>query len=224
MSATDPNLLAEPLGSFMRLGMVLARREGRSLSLTSGRRSVEEQIVLRRAHCGTSQYDIYDKPASLCNPPTARPGTSKHQTGEAADMSGSKDWLYRLLSSYGIARPVPGEDWHFEYRGSAPEADLARALSDLGDDLTDTEATEVAGSGVYVTPATITPGVGGRPTLGVTSNPLGGLTAVAGSLADPAWWRRVGLGAAGVGLLAVALYLLWPTLAARTLEALPDGS
>lgn len=133
MSSQDPNALAEPLGTLVRFAMWTAKKEGQSLTLVSGRRSNEQQIALRRAHCGSSDYDIWEKPASKCSPPTAKPigrgaTGSKHLRGEAADMGGAKEWMARLLAPYGVTRPVRGEDWHFEYRGSNPQATLARVV------------------------------------------------------------------------------------------------
>jgi hypothetical protein len=47
----------------------------------SGFRSHAEQVELRRAHCGTSEYSVFVAPPSTCSPPTARPGTSNHEDG-----------------------------------------------------------------------------------------------------------------------------------------------
>ena len=42
-------------------------------------RSEAQQIALRRAHCGPTAYDIYQRPSSQCSPPTAIPGQSLHE-------------------------------------------------------------------------------------------------------------------------------------------------
>src|SRR5690606_2141618 len=52
-----------------------------------GYRDPQQQIELRKAHCGTSQYAIYEMPSSQCSPPTARPGTSMHEQGLAIDFT-----------------------------------------------------------------------------------------------------------------------------------------
>ena len=52
-----------------------------------GYRSSDSQIALRRAHCGTSDYAIYEMPPSSCSPPTARPGQSMHEQGLAIDFT-----------------------------------------------------------------------------------------------------------------------------------------
>ena len=58
-----------------------AAAQGVSLCASSGWRSPESQIELRRLHCGTSNYAIYYMPSSQCNPPTARPGSSMRPNG-----------------------------------------------------------------------------------------------------------------------------------------------
>lgn len=145
--ANDPDELAEPLGAFVRFAIVMGRKSGKSVTLTSGRRSRAQQIELRRAHCGPTQYDIYEKPSRMCRPPTARPGESKHETGEAADLDGNKSYAATLLSPFGVTRPVAGEDWHFEYKGANPANDLqklARTMEASGQ-FTEAEVIEVFG-------------------------------------------------------------------------------
>jgi SLT domain-containing protein len=44
----------------------------------------------------------------------ARPGTSHHETGDAVDLMGPQDLIYRLASQFGLVRTVPGESWHYE--------------------------------------------------------------------------------------------------------------
>lgn len=56
-----------------QLEALLAAAEADGLHLTGwGYRSHERQIELRREHCGTSQYAVYEMPSSQCSPPTAR--------------------------------------------------------------------------------------------------------------------------------------------------------
>ncbi|MEM9714531.1 MAG: D-alanyl-D-alanine carboxypeptidase family protein, partial [Actinomycetota bacterium] len=52
-----------------------------------GYRSAEAQLRVRRNNCGTSNYAIYEMPASSCRPPTARPGSSMHERGLAIDFT-----------------------------------------------------------------------------------------------------------------------------------------
>jgi hypothetical protein len=91
-----------------------------------GGRSAAKQIELRKQHCGTSQYDIYQKPSSQCKPPTARPGTGQHEIGLAIDFYAnnasitrtSKDylWLTQNASKYGF-KNLPSEPWHWSTTG-----------------------------------------------------------------------------------------------------------
>ena len=86
-----------------------------------------KQIQLRQAHCGTSEYDVWEKPASLCNPPTARPGQSQHERGLAIDFTyrgGSITtrsnpgfvWLNNNAHRWGFVN-LPSEPWHWSTTG-----------------------------------------------------------------------------------------------------------
>lgn len=92
-----------------------------------GYRSPEEQIELRREHCGTSDYAIYRMPSSECSPPTARPGASMHEVGQAIDFTCSgtliqsrdnpcSDWLEAHAAAYGL-HPLASESWHYSTNG-----------------------------------------------------------------------------------------------------------
>ncbi len=94
-----------------------------------GYRSTDAQIQLRREHCGTSDYEIWDMPSSQCNPPTARPGTSEHEKGLAIDFTcnggnsiGSHSspcfvWLDAHAADYGLIN-YPAEPWHWSPDGT----------------------------------------------------------------------------------------------------------
>ncbi len=93
-----------------------------------GYRDPQAQIDLRRAHCGTSDYAIYEMPSSQCSPPTARPGSSMHELGLAIDFtcngggaigSGSPcyDWLVSHAAEYGLIN-LPSEAWHWSTNGN----------------------------------------------------------------------------------------------------------
>jgi LAS superfamily LD-carboxypeptidase LdcB len=93
-----------------------------------GYRDPEEQIRLRMEHCGTSDYAIYEMPASECDPPTAIPGTSMHEQGLAIDFtcngggvvsSGDVcwDWLQANAVGYGLYN-LPSEPWHWSTNGN----------------------------------------------------------------------------------------------------------
>src|SRR5690606_21220947 len=107
-----------------------ARADGLELAAGSGGwRSPARQIELRRAHCGTSEYAVYQMPASRCSPPTARPGTSLHERGLAVDFRcngepiGRQDWsnpcvawLRTHASRFGFHN-LPSEAWHWSMTG-----------------------------------------------------------------------------------------------------------
>jgi hypothetical protein len=107
------------------LESLLAAAEADGLPLTgSGYRSHEQQIELRRAHCGTSEYAIYRMPSSQCRPPTARPGASMHEVGLAIDFQNCSSqstrcwqWLNANAATYGFFN-LPSEPWHWSIDGS----------------------------------------------------------------------------------------------------------
>jgi hypothetical protein len=105
-----------------------ARADGLTLS-GSGYRSHDQQIQLRRQHCGTSHYATYQMPASQCTPPTARPGTSMHEQGLAIDFTCNRtlittrtnpcyQWLTTHATAYGLHELSTGQEpWHFSTNG-----------------------------------------------------------------------------------------------------------
>jgi len=89
-----------------------------------GYRSSQGQIETRKANCGTSDYAIYDMPASQCSPPTARPGSSMHEQGLAIDFNNCSSrstacyqWLSGNAGSYGFQN-LPSEPWHWSTNGN----------------------------------------------------------------------------------------------------------
>jgi LAS superfamily LD-carboxypeptidase LdcB len=93
-----------------------------------GYRDPQAQIELRKAHCGTSDYAIYEMPSSQCSPPTARPGSSMHEEGLAIDFTcnggGTVDsgdtcfvWLSDHADEYGLYN-LPSEPWHWSTNGN----------------------------------------------------------------------------------------------------------
>jgi hypothetical protein len=93
-----------------------------------GYRDPAQQIALRRSHCGTSNYAIYEAPSSSCSPPTARPGSSNHEQGLAIDFTcngggtiGTSSpcftWLKNNAASYGLYN-LPSEPWHWSNDGT----------------------------------------------------------------------------------------------------------
>lgn len=104
---------------------LLAAAEADGLRLTgSGYRSAQRQIDLRRQHCGTSHYAVYEAPSSACSPPTARPGTSMHEQGLAIDFQNCSSrstacfqWLSANATRFGFYN-LPSEPWHWSIDGS----------------------------------------------------------------------------------------------------------
>jgi hypothetical protein len=99
-----------------------AAADGISLS-GSGYRSHDQQIALRKAHCGTSDYAVYQMPSSQCHPPTARPGSSMHEQGLAVDFVNCSArstacwrWLDAHAATYGFYN-LPSEPWHWSIDG-----------------------------------------------------------------------------------------------------------
>ena len=110
------------------LAALLAAAESDGVGLSGwGYRSVGRQVELRRQNCGTSDYDIYQKPSSQCTPPTAPPGRSMHEQGLAIDFTyrGSsiktRDnpgyiWLAANAGRFGL-KNLPSEPWHWSTNG-----------------------------------------------------------------------------------------------------------
>ena len=103
-----------------------AARDGVELSGWGFRDNIK-QIQLRQENCGTSDFDIWEKAASLCQPPTARPGQSNHERGLAIDFTyrgGSITthsnagfvWLNNNAHRWGFVN-LPSEAWHWSTTG-----------------------------------------------------------------------------------------------------------
>lgn len=106
------------------LDSMIAAAASQGVALSgSGYRDQSRQVELRRQNCGTSDYDIYEKSPDGCSTPTAIPGTSMHERGEAVDFSdcGSRDtacfaWLSANASTFGFYN-LPSEPWHWSTSG-----------------------------------------------------------------------------------------------------------
>ena len=108
-----------------KLGDLLnaARADGLALS-GGGYRDPAEQIELRREHCGSSYYAIYEMSPGACHPPTARPGQSQHEIGLAIDFENCSShstacyqWLSGHAATFGFYN-LPSEAWHWSTTGS----------------------------------------------------------------------------------------------------------
>jgi hypothetical protein len=103
--------------------MVSAAAAGGVQLSGSGYRSHDQQIELRRQHCGTSDFAIFQMPSSQCSPPTARPGSSLHEQGLAIDFVNCSShstacwqWLNTHAAAYGFFN-LPSEPWHWSIDG-----------------------------------------------------------------------------------------------------------
>lgn len=139
-ATAGPSSLAAPTGNIVvvrgisvdasvgpSLDALLAAADAAGLSLGgSGYRTRDEQIALRRAHCGTSDYAVFEMPADGCSPPTARPGESLHESGLAIDFTcngvlvNRSDSCFAFLAakapSFGLFN-LPSEPWHWSTTG-----------------------------------------------------------------------------------------------------------
>ena len=97
-----------------------------------GYRTHSQQIYLRKQHCGTSNYDVYHKPSTECDPWVAIPGTSNHEYGQAIDfvsthLPGGPTlrngppgywWLVDNAENYGFYNLMrTAEPWHWSTTG-----------------------------------------------------------------------------------------------------------
>ncbi len=90
----------------------------------TGWRSYQHQVALRYRNCGLSTNAVYRWPARWCTPPTARPGSSMHERGEAIDFRPLRGvsrpamyrWLKRNASAYRLYQ-LPSENWHYSTTG-----------------------------------------------------------------------------------------------------------
>ncbi|MBO3083974.1 D-alanyl-D-alanine carboxypeptidase family protein [Cellulomonas fengjieae] len=102
--------------------MSAAREDGIELH-AGGWRSASQQIALRAKNCGPAASD---PTVVACRPPTAPPGTSRHERGLALDFTiggsvlraGSPAflWLAEHAADYGLEN-LPGEPWHWSVDG-----------------------------------------------------------------------------------------------------------
>lgn len=93
-----------------------------------GYRDSAVQVALRLEHCGPTDYDLYEKPAGECAPPTARPGASMHERGTAIDFAYAGSaitsvespafiWLAANAERFGL-KNLPEEPWHWSTTGT----------------------------------------------------------------------------------------------------------
>lgn len=115
-------VVAESIVNSTRRLLAAAKADGLKLC-GGGYRDSAAQIAVRKANCGPTAYDIYEKPASQCTPPTAKPGTSQHEKGLAIDFESCQTrstacytWLAKHAATYGF-KNLPSEPWHWSTTG-----------------------------------------------------------------------------------------------------------
>jgi hypothetical protein len=125
-----------PTGGSIQVAGDISKPVGRLLTAAAeagismcgnGYRDPADQIAVRRSNCGTSQYAIWQMPASYCSPPTARPGASMHEQGLAIDFTvgggtigyggAAYNWLKAHAADYGLSN-LPSEPWHWSTNGN----------------------------------------------------------------------------------------------------------
>lgn len=106
---------AEAAPSLRRM-LAAARLDGVELRAVSSLRTSDEQWALRVQNCP----DPVHSPPGECSPPTARVGTSEHETGHAVDFADNAwAWLAVNAERFGWS-PTAGidvEPWHWAYTG-----------------------------------------------------------------------------------------------------------
>jgi len=89
------------------------------LRLTSGHRTRTEQERLY-ANRGSNPY------------PVAKPGTSRHESGIAADLGGDLAWAHAHAAEFGLSFPMPDKDpVHVELAGAQPMHQGGGTVDDL---------------------------------------------------------------------------------------------
>jgi LAS superfamily LD-carboxypeptidase LdcB len=98
-----------------------AKKDGITLTITSGFRTKEKQIAAREAN---GCPDIMNSPPEDCVVPTAKPGTSMHEAGQAVDFGENRgglsrnafQWLSAHAAEYGL-KNLASEPWHWSTTG-----------------------------------------------------------------------------------------------------------
>lgn len=114
LEGVDPELAA--------IAQRIIAESGGKITISSGRRSSQEQEVLYRRY------------KSGKGPLAAKPGTSKHEHGGAIDFGGDMNLLAQLGRKYGLSNSVPGEPWHWTLGGEEGNHTARYSEYDLGDD------------------------------------------------------------------------------------------
>jgi zinc D-Ala-D-Ala carboxypeptidase len=107
VGATGHKLWAPAAESLTRL-IADAKRDGVTIGITDSYRSYDEQVSLARRKGLYSQGGL-----------AAKPGTSEHGWGMAADLdlnAKALSWMRANAARYGFDENVPRETWHWAYK------------------------------------------------------------------------------------------------------------
>jgi LAS superfamily LD-carboxypeptidase LdcB len=107
VGGTDHKLWAPAAESLTRM-IADAKRDGVTIGITDSYRPYSEQVDLARRKGLYSQGGL-----------AAKPGTSEHGWGMAADLdlnSKALTWMRANAEKYGFDENVPRESWHWAYK------------------------------------------------------------------------------------------------------------
>ena len=114
------------LAPFVTALITNAQSEGVGIAINVAYRSCDYQLQLRGANCGLGDYNLYQKPSNLCNPPTEPAGKSLHNEGLAIDFacngygffesSPCLNWLKQHGAQYHLYNHAV-EAWHWSTTG-----------------------------------------------------------------------------------------------------------
>ena len=96
-----------PAAAAMTRLIAAAKADGVNVGITETYRPYDEQVQLAAAKGLYSQGGL-----------AAKPGTSEHGWGIAADLQldgAAQAWMQRNAPAYGFQADVPGESWHWAY-------------------------------------------------------------------------------------------------------------
>lgn len=103
---------------------------GHKVSITSGKRDPQKQKDL-----WAKALKKYGDP-EIADNWVARPGTSKHESGLAADLKfaddATKKWFHQNAAKYGLYFPMSHEPWHIQLKAAAKNSGHSHAPSGGG--------------------------------------------------------------------------------------------
>jgi D-alanyl-D-alanine carboxypeptidase len=97
-----------PAASSLTQMMADAKKDGVNIGITDSYRPLDEQVDLAKRKGLYSQGGL-----------AAKPGTSEHGWGMAADLdlnSKAQSWMHQNAAKYGFVNNVSRESWHWAYK------------------------------------------------------------------------------------------------------------